>query len=190
MANPDAPFGLRPVRHYFGGLVRANEYRIAGGLGADIFRGDPVKSTGTTKQITVAGAGDTLLGVFDGCQYVDTQGNVVYSHYWPSGQTIKAGTEVLAWVYDDPHILFEVQMDGAFAVTDIGNVTDLVDNGSGNTTTGVSTFEADSSEIGDTGDIQVKIVDYVRDGRNEVGTNARVLVLLNEHELKSSVSGV
>jgi len=189
MANTDAPFGLRPVRHYFGGLVRANEYRIEGGLASNIFRGDPVKSTGTTKRIDVAAAGDTMLGVFDGCQYIDTQGNVVYSQFWPTGQTVQTGSEVLAFVYDDPHILFEVQMDGAFAATDIGELTDLV-SGSGNTLTGTSAFEADSSEISDTGDIGVKIMDYVRDGSNEVGTNARVLVLINEHELNSSVAGV
>jgi hypothetical protein len=76
-------------------------------------------------------------------------------------------------------------MDGAFAVTDIGALTDLV-IGSGNTTTGQSAAEVDSSEIEGTGDIGVKIVDYVRDGSNEVGTNARVLILLNQHEHNTS----
>ena len=31
MANVDAAFGLRPVRHLTGGQIRANEYKIASG---------------------------------------------------------------------------------------------------------------------------------------------------------------
>jgi hypothetical protein len=188
MANLDAAFGLRPVRHYRGGEVRANEYFIEGGLAANIFRGDPVKSTGTTKRITVAAAGDTMLGVFDGCVYEDPQGNVVYSHYWPTGQSVKSGSVVRAWVFDDPDILFEVQADGAFTAGDIGATADLV-AGTGNTMTGMSKFELESAGIGS--DAGVKIVDVVRDGANEIGTNARVLVLLNEHELRSgTMTGV
>lgn len=189
MANVDAAFGLRPVRHYFGGLVRANEYAIEPALAADIFRGDPVKSTGTTKRVTVATAGDRMVGVFDGCQYEDAQGNIVYAHYWPTGQTVKTGTVPKAFVFDDPHILFEAQMSGAFAVTDIGAAANLV-FGSGDTATGTSGVEVDSSAIGGGGEDQVKIVDWVRDGANEVGANARVLVLINDHEHSILTTGV
>lgn len=187
MANTDAPFGFRPVRHLMGGLVRSNQYHIEGGLAANIFRGDPVKSTGTTKRVTVAAAGNTIVGVFDGCQYVNAQGEIVYSNYWPTGQTVKTGTVPIAYVFDDPNILFEVQVDGAFAEADVGQDADFV-AGTGSTSTGNSAFELDSSDIG-TGD-NLHIYDYVRDGQNEVGTNARVLVLIKEHELRGALTEV
>lgn len=180
MANVDAPFGFRPVRHLFGGEVRASEWYIAGGLAANIFRGSVVVPTpGTAKRITIGTAATApFAGVFDGCQYEDAQGNVVYAHYWPTGQTVKTGTIVRAWVWDDPNILFEVQADGAFTADDIGQDADVTAE-VGNALTGMSTQELDSSDIG-TG-ANLHIYDYVRDGVNEVGANARLLVLINEH---------
>lgn len=181
MANPNAPFGFRPVRHNFGGLVRASEWFIAGGLAANIFRGDLVVPTpGTAKRITIGTAAATaFVGVFDGCVYETPDGEIKYAHYWPTGQLIKTGSVVRTYIFDDPGILFECQCDGAFSADDIGQDADMVDNGSGNTLLGKSTQELDSSDIG-TGN-NLHIVDYVRDGRNEVGANARLLVLINEH---------
>jgi hypothetical protein len=42
MANKDAAFGFRPVRHLTGGLIRTNEYKIAANYGTSIFQGTPV----------------------------------------------------------------------------------------------------------------------------------------------------
>ena len=44
MANKDAAFGFRPVRHLTGGLIRTNEYAIAANLGHNIFHGQCVKA--------------------------------------------------------------------------------------------------------------------------------------------------
>ena len=44
MANKDAAFGFRPVRHLTGGEIQANEYTIAANLGHDIFHGQCVKA--------------------------------------------------------------------------------------------------------------------------------------------------
>ncbi len=44
MANKDAAFGFRPVRHLTGGDLQANEYTIAANLGHDIFHGQCVKA--------------------------------------------------------------------------------------------------------------------------------------------------
>lgn len=179
MANVDAPFGFRPVRHYFGGLIRANRYQIASEYNTSLFTGDPVKGTGTTKQIEIAVTSTNATGVFAGCRYVTPAGDIVYSRYWPASFAVKSGTVVDAYVWDDPFILFEVQADGAVAAADIGTTADFV-SGTGNTMTGTSAYELESSGIGS--DAGLKIVDYVRDGVNELGTNTRVLVLWNEHE--------
>lgn len=186
MANTDNPNGLRPVRHYLGAEVQTRPYRIASGLAANIGLNDPVKSTGTTKRVTVATAGDTIRGVFAGVQYTDTNGNVIFSKNWVSGTATKDSAEAVALVYDDPWILYEAQTDGAFAETNIGLNADLV---FGTPVNGVSIVEVDNTTY-TTAAAQVKIVDYVRDGINEATTNAKLLVLINEHEFKGSTAGV
>ena len=66
MANKDAAFGFRPVRHLTGGEIRANEYTIAANYGTDIFQGQCVKAV-TAGGIEAAAAGNVILGVFGGC---------------------------------------------------------------------------------------------------------------------------
>lgn len=189
MANVDAAFGFRPVRHYFGGLVRANRYEIATSYGTSLFTGDPVKSTGTTKQIEIAATSSPMLGIFAGCRYTNSAGDLIYSRYWPASTVLKSGTVCDAYVYDDPFILFEAQMSGSLAVTDIAQTADFV-AGTGDTATGISRYEVNSTGIG-TAEGFV-IVDYVRDGVNAIGTtNTKVLVMFSEHEFRpAAIVGV
>jgi hypothetical protein len=186
MANVDFAFGFKPVKHYLGGIVRANEYEIAGGYTSNIFQGDPVKSTGTTKRIELAVVSTNALGVFDGCRYVNPQGEVIYSPYWPASTVVQTGSVVTAFVFDDPLILFEIQEDGlggAAGVAAIGAMADFI-AGTGSTLTGRSAYELDSSSVGQA---SMKIVDYVRDDTNDPTlVNARFLVLWNEHEHNTS----
>jgi hypothetical protein len=83
MANVDAAFGARPVRHLTGGQIRANEYKIASGTSSNIFTGDFVKLL-ATGYVDVAAAGDRILGVFAGCQYTATDGEVKFARYFPT----------------------------------------------------------------------------------------------------------
>lgn len=185
MANPDAAFGLRPVRHLRGGLVRANQYFIAGAYGTSIFRGSTVALVGTNKRIVLAAAGDApFAGVFDGCQWIAPDGEIRYSAYWPASTAVQTGSVVTAWVFDDPDILFEIQFAGTFTEGDIGAQADVTAE-SGNTLTGVSTQELDSVASG----ANCQIYDYVRDGANIVGANTRLLVLINEHDLRGTLTG-
>ena len=189
MANIDAPFGLRPVRHYGGGLVRANEYQIASGYASNIFSGSPVKSVGTNKRIQLGTAGDTLVGVFGGVQMVDATGDIKYLQHWPANQTLKAGSIAKALVYDDPLILFEIQASGAFAAADIGQMANLTAE-SGDVTTGRSTVEIDSATIAQANDIQVKIIELAPKDDNNFGANAIAHVLINEHEMRAAMTAV
>ena len=85
-----------------------------------------------------------------------------------------------AFVYDDPHQVFEIQGDGASAQTDVMQTADVV-VGSGSTVTGVSAMELDSTDIG-TGANLVIIGFSGKIGRSEVGSaNAVYKVLINEH---------
>ena len=113
MSSTSAPFGFRPSFHN-SGQMRPKAYTITSTYAASIFSGDPVKLTdngviqlGTsdgTRSGTVDGI--SLLGIFAGVQYLDATGKPTISPFWPAGTT---GTQIVAWVYDDPETLYDVQ---------------------------------------------------------------------------------
>lgn len=187
MANSNHPYGLRPVRHLTGGEVRTNTYKIASTYGTSIFTGDPVIgiNDGT---IGIGTDGQTAtLGVFAGCRYVDAAGNVKFSAYWPASTT---ATNIEAYVYDDPYIVFAIQSDATgVAATDINIQADykIV---AGNTTTGQSKVVLDcASGLAATGK-NLRILRLVDDGENAAGAYADVEVVFAEHALKGVVAGV
>lgn len=180
MANVDSPSGFRPYKHYSGGVVRASAYKIASAYNADIFTGDLVKTTGTTKRVAVCVAGDRTVGSFNGCRYVASDGSVVFSPRWIASTATSGSVEATAYVYDDPNILFHTQVAGTLAEADIGLQGDMIATHAGDTATGQSGQEMDTTQ--GAGLVGLKLIDYVRDGVNEVGLNAKVLVLVNEHE--------
>jgi hypothetical protein len=120
------------------------------------------------------------VGVFNGCNYIDpTTGKPTWKNYYPGSVNITQG-EITADVLDDPNQLFIVQVDESVAQTDIGKNADVVGTG-GSTTTGVSTMELDSSTIAKTAALNLKIVGLWDVPGNEFGTNAVVVVKINEH---------
>ena len=67
MANKDAAFGFRPVRHLTGGVIRTEEMNIAANYGTAIYTGSVVEAV-AAGGIEIAAAGDTqLAGIFVGC---------------------------------------------------------------------------------------------------------------------------
>lgn len=113
MSSTSAPFGFRPSYHN-SGQMRPKAYVIASGYANNIFSGDPVKLTDNgviqlgTSDGTRSGTTDgvTLLGIFAGVQYLDATGKPTISPFWPASTT---GTDIVAWVYDDPETLYDVQ---------------------------------------------------------------------------------
>lgn len=187
MANSIAPFGLRPIRHYFGGLVRTNEYTIADGYTTSLFQGDPVRVTGTGKVIGIgtAGSSSAMTGVFNGCRYVNSLGDTIFSKYWPASTAIKAGTVAYADVFDDPLILYAIQSGATgVAAVDIRLLTDLV-SGAGSTFTGQSGWSC-AGLAGSENQLKVMgLADLVYPGgvANDYGAYAVIEVLLGKHEL-------
>ena len=109
MANQDAAFGFRPVRHLTGGEIRNNTYRITTNYDTALYQGQMVshKTAGTIE--TVA-ANAIFLGVFNGCQYTDpTTGKPTWAKYYPASTN---ASDIEAYVFDDPQIIFEGQHDG------------------------------------------------------------------------------
>lgn len=188
MANQDRKAGLIPVKHSAGGTVRGNAYHIASGESTDIHRGDLVKSTGTGKGITKAGATDTAVGVFAGCYFTDASGDVHFEDQWAGGTQLSGDTKAEAHVYDDPNILFEIQASSDLAEADIGAMASST-SGGGNDTTGISDVELDSSSIAASAK-QLKIMDLADRPDNSFGVNAKVYVLISKHELHAARTAV
>lgn len=184
MANTDAPRGLRPVRHSNGSPYNGavNRYYVPSSDGTAIFIGDAVKSAGSADangvaSVAQAAAGDAIRGVVVGVEPV-TDESLIYR---------AASTERYLLVADAPDLIFEIQEDsvgGALAVTAIGNNADLV-VAAGSTFTGLSGMELDSSTA-TTSTAQLRILGLVQRPDNEVGSNAKLEVMINEHELKST----
>ena len=181
MANTDAAFGAKPVRHLTGGTIRANEWKILGDgtSSSNIFTGDFVK-LGATGYIDVAAAGNRLLGVFAGCSYTNSSGEQVYSKYYPASTTAQNSGDITAYVYDDPNIVFAIQSSGSADFADIGNLADIV-AGTGSTTTGHSKFEINSTT--GTGTANLRILGLYNEPKNAYGTNGVLEAVIWEHEL-------
>jgi hypothetical protein len=166
---------------------RLNRYHIASGLANNLFMGDLVIPTATSKNIALQGAvGDRVIGVFEGCNYIDSAGQTQFGR-WPTGTVPLTGTTPDAFVCDDPRMVFEVEVTAAFALADIGALA----NGTltaGNALTGRSAQRLDSATIG-SGAV-LKIVDYVRKPENEIGANAKVLVMLASHYLAGGLTAI
>lgn len=199
MSSTSAPFGFRPSFHN-SGQMRPKAYTIASTYAANIFQGDPVKLTddgviqlGTsdgTRSGTVDGI--ELLGIFAGCQYIDATGRPVVSPFWPTGTT---ATNIVAWVYDDPETLFDVQYanPGTPGVTSVqsavGEECDwTVASPGGSTQTGLSNT---SLTVIQSTSGQFQITGFAYD-INDSLTDAYVVVTvrINEHHYKAAVDSV
>ena len=187
MANVDAAFGAKPVRHLTGGTIRANEWKIIGDgtSSTAIFTGDFVKLLGTG-YIDAAAAGNRMLGVFAGCKYTDSSGDIIFKRYYPASTTTLGSGDITAFVYDDPNIVFAVQSSGSTVFADIGNLGNHV-AGAGSTTTGGSAHEIDGTT--GTGTAGLRILGLYNEPKNAYGTNVVLETVIWEHELSGHDQG-
>ena len=140
-----AAHGFKPLRHLSGGQIRTNEYSIAIDYATAIYTGDPVKfvAAGT---IELAAAGNVILGVFQGVSYAKSDGEVVFTKYWPGA--VAGATNVVALVIDDPMVAYSVFDDGDsdfLTLADQGGCANHV-AGTGSTVTGLSGDMLDTSD--------------------------------------------
>ena len=201
MSSVSAPFGFRASYHNSGQII-AKAYTIASGYAQNVFQGDPVKLVDTgvvqlgTSDGTRSGTTDgiLLLGIFAGCQYIDALGVPTVSPYWPSGI---AATEITAWVYDDPEILFAVQYDnpagaGTTVQTAVGEQCDwTVASPGGSTRTGLSNTKLSAIQA-TSGQFQITGFEGTTGGVDSTLTDAFVVatVRINEHQYKAAVNSV
>jgi len=168
-----------------GGEIRTNDYSIATNYNVKMHHGDPVILTGTGRNVAIGGAGaEETLGVFAGCSYLDSSGKQKHSPYWTGEIT---NTNIVAHVYDDPYLVFEVQAD-TIAEGDVGNQMDLAE-GTGNDTSGQSGAYLDESTKGTTG-AGFLVLGLVNREGNAYGAYAKVEAVWAENTVKGVVSGV
>ena len=143
MANLDAPFGFRPVMKVGGGVSNQGqtEYTIANGEASAIFMGDPVKLVANGNIDIASSAGDTIVGIFNGCFYTDpTTQKPTFSNYYPGGV---AASDIVAQVIDDPNQLFEVQANGTITAANVGENAETSYT-AGSTKSGISKAEVNT----------------------------------------------
>lgn len=197
MSSTSAPFGFR-VSYHNSGNIRAKAYTIASGYAANIFAGDPVKlvDAGTIQLGTSDGTrtgttdGISLLGIFAGVEYIDATGKPTVSNFWPTGIS---ATNIVAYVYDDPETLFDVQYNnpssGTTVQTAVGEECDwTVASPGGSTSTGLSNTYLTAIQ---TTSGQFQITGFARNV-NDALTDAYIVatVRINEHQYKASVNSI
>ena len=179
MANQDAAFGFRPTRHLSGGDITSEEYAIAANHGTSIFTGQVVEAV-AGGGIEQAAAGDTQqLGVFGGCFYTDpTSSKPTYSAFYPASTN---ASDIVAYVYADPHIVFEAQHDGTGTAAMNHSGFDFVGT-SGSTTSGLSSSEIDTSTSGTSGGFKQIGISKDPENSDTSAANANAYVVFNTGE--------
>ena len=167
MAATATPYGLRPVKRADGlpyaGAV--SQYLIdPAGEATNLFYGQVVHigadgyialstatgADGTTNALPTGTSLTGSIGVFVGCEYVNAQGQLIHAQYYPSAYAAPTGTEIKAYVVDDPNVLFQAQLDGTIDQSDIGANTFFAaaqSTSTGSTATGNSTSALESTTV-------------------------------------------
>ena len=205
MANIDAAFGLRPIKHRNGAPYNGavNPYYVPAGYGTALFIGDPVTKTGTANSAILEVPGGnfnvgTLPAVNKTAAGDDNPITGVIVGFGPDPDGLSriynpASTERLVYVCDDPDVVFEIQADGAIAATQVGLNAVLIYTNSGSTTTGMSGAELDTTSDAPAADAsnQLTIQRVVNRVDVEAGSaNTVVEVKINNHTEAHGAIGI
>jgi hypothetical protein len=174
-------------RNYTAGI---NVYTVPATDGTAIFVGDLVTAVGTSEvfndasvqDVAQSATGDVFQGVVVGV-HADTRDSLLYR---------VASTFRALYVCDDPDVLFEVptlDTGVAIALNDLG-LNANVSVGAGNTTTGLSAMQINTTGTATTNTLDLKLVGFENRPDNVVGTTSKWLVRLNRHRFANQVAGV
>lgn len=168
MAATSSPYGFRPVG-LIGGQPFSGSTRmipIANAYNTNIFKGDPVLLVAAgTVEVDTGTTALTPVGIFMGCTYTNSDGQLVNRNYWPADTV---ATDAVAHVYDDPDGVFMIQADATVAATALGNNAPLVTYVAGNTINGVSRVTMDAT-VATTATYPLRIIGFVDGPDSAVG---------------------
>ena len=177
MATTAAPYGLKAV-NLVGGQPYAGSTRqvkIASGYAANIYNGSVVSvvAAGTVEIVDEVGTNASpfpagTLGVFVGCSYTDPNTKQkLFKQYWPAGTV---ASDAVAYVIDDPDVVFQIQADDTVPQTALGANAPLANvqsTSTGDTATGNSNVALDATVV--TTEAAFRIVDFVDSTTSSVG---------------------
>ena len=172
MATSATPNGAEPVNTLsasgsYTGKVR--HMKIASAYGTAIFYGDFVKlvAAGTVEKaaVTTSVVAGTV-GIFVGCSYTDpSTSQLTFNQQFPAST---AASDIMAYVVDDPKLVFKMQGDEAIAQTGLGNNISAV-NTAGSTSIGRSKNALDGGSIATTNTLPLRVVEFVEGPSSTVG---------------------
>mgnify|MGYP003657598773 CR=1 FL=1 len=178
MASTATPYGLRAVNE-LGGLPYAGSTRTflinPAGYNTNIFNGSivAVNTAGYLEIVTTVGSTSSdvfpagVVGVFVGCSFVNAQGQLMFSQYYPANTT----GVVQAFVIDDDRTVFQVQAAGSLAQTALGMnaILNAVQSTSTGSTQNGNSNTALSTSVAATATYAFKIVGFVQGPFSTVG---------------------
>lgn len=184
MAYPTVskPYGFQPINR-IGGNPYAGSTRLIPVDSGAMFDGDLVEllSSGKCKVVADGTAAPQALGVCVGVQYTNSSGQTVQAQYAPSSGV----TNVLAYVVDDPTVLFKVAVvsSGTTIATldrsSVGRNTSVVLN-PGDTVTGDSAQAIDDT-TNTTATLPIRIIDVVPETATGSDAFVEMIVKINTH---------
>jgi hypothetical protein len=134
MSTTFQPFGLKPVYHpsgldravpfigtntYTPGSTYTAPYSLSSGQSFWQFQPVAITSTG---QLTIANqtaASGKVYGVFDGIEYTNSDGRRSVAKY-AAKTTLDASTNLVFWIFADPALVYEAQINGSATTGAIG----------------------------------------------------------------------
>jgi hypothetical protein len=170
MSGTAHPYGAVPIGTLSSAgsfTGRTRQIGIASGFATSIFYGDFVKlvTTGVV-ELDTGTATLTPVGIFLGCSYTDPNSSQkVFTQHWTASVV---ASDAVAYILDDPFVLFQMQGDATLAVTARGANASVVQT-AGNTTFGKSKNAFDSSSINSTNTLPLRLIDFVDGPDSAIG---------------------
>jgi hypothetical protein len=157
MSATQSAYGCRPVNSMVGDVrPRAVFSGIANSYATALYSGTPIIwQTGSAGgNIQIAANAADWVGAFAGVQYTDSNGRTQYSKYWPASLAALTAASIIAYIWDHPDIMYEMQTDATLTQANgIGQQFSFSSTtgftvGAGNTTTQQSTCALNASNVG------------------------------------------
>jgi len=180
------PFGLKPVYHPSGldravpfvgtntfvpGTTYTAPYSLSSGQSFWQFQPVAITSSG---QLTIANqtaSSGKVYGVFDGVEYTNSDGRRSVAKY-AAKTTLDASTNIVFWIFSDPALVYEAQVNGSATSAAIGTEYNF-DTTTGSTVTdgyaignggaGFSTTALLATAVGSGNQGQVRVVGLGRE---------------------------
>ena len=134
MSTVFQPFGLKPVYHpsgldravpfigtntYTPGSTYTAPYSLSSGQSFWQFQPVAITSTGQLTIANQAAASGKVYGVFDGIEYTNSDGRRSVAKY-AAKTTLDASTNLVFWIFADPALVYEAQINGSATTGAIG----------------------------------------------------------------------